>query len=106
MEVEVSFRLNDRARIMRGLTQLWKNRGFSVAANMEKLEGIVVPSLLYGSDSWMRNITKGRRGDVFGMEYLIRTLGVSNLESGIEVQEIQEKEVETRACRSEWTRSF
>ena len=60
-----------------GLASLWKNRGMSIEAKMCMWESIVVPTVLYGSESWVLSAEERQRLNVFDMRCLRRVLGVS-----------------------------
>ena len=53
METELKHRLGERAQIVGGLSDLWRNRGMTTDVKTEMLESIVVPAAMYESESWI-----------------------------------------------------
>ena len=61
---------------MGGLTGFWKKRGMTTDMDMGMLETIVVPTVLYGSKSWVMNTKERRMVEAFDMKCLRKVLGV------------------------------
>ena len=77
MDAEVRERLSAGGKVMGGLASLWKCRGMSIEAKMCMWESIVVPTVMYGSKSWVLSAEERNRLNVFDMRCLRRVLGVS-----------------------------
>ena len=77
MDAEVRERLSAGGKVMGGLASMWKCRGMSIEAKMCMWESIVVPTVLYGSESWVLSAEERHRVNVFDMRCLRRVLGVS-----------------------------
>ena len=77
MDAEVRERLGAAGKVMGGLASLWKCRGMSIESKMCMWESIVVPTVMYGSESWVLSAEERNRLNVFDMRCLRRVLGVS-----------------------------
>ena len=46
------------------LVQLWRNMVIIIGMKVEMLESIVIPTVIYGSDTWVLNIRERRRAEI------------------------------------------
>ena len=51
MNAELRERLGEGGKVMGGLASMWKSGGMSIEAKSCLWESIVVPTVMYGSDS-------------------------------------------------------
>jgi len=58
---EVNHRIGEANKVSGGLQKLWKKRSVSVEAKVGMYEGIVEPSLMYGSEVWSLNVHERKR---------------------------------------------
>ena len=74
---DVISRVNEGAKVSGAMSRLWKVR--SVGVNVKKMmyERIVVPTVLYGAETWGLNVREKRRLDVMEMKCLRSMCGVT-----------------------------
>ena len=69
-------RVNEGCKVLGALKGVMKNRGLGM--NVEK---VVVPTVMYGSESWGVKVTERQKLNVFEMKCLRSMTGVSQLDS-------------------------
>jgi len=70
MSEEVIHRIGEANKVSGGLQKLWKKRSVSVEAKVGMYEGIVEPSLMYGSEVWNLNVHERKRVEAVEMNCL------------------------------------
>ena len=75
VEADVRHRVNEGCKVLGALKGVMKNRG--LAMNVEK---VVVPTVMYGSESWDVKVNERQKLNVFEMKCLRSTTGVSRLD--------------------------
>ena len=50
IELELKRSLGEGAKIIGGLSSFWRNREVTIDANVEIVESVMVPTILYGSE--------------------------------------------------------
>jgi hypothetical protein len=56
---------------------MWKGEGLSIDSKRGMYEGIVAPTLLYGSEVWATSAAERRRMEVMEMKFMRAICGVS-----------------------------
>ncbi len=74
--VEVKHRVGEGAKVMGALRSVWKEKSVSLQAKIGMFEGIVVPTVLYGCESWALNAEERKRIEVMEMRCLRTICGV------------------------------
>ena len=62
--------MNEGTGVENAVNRLWKVRGLGVGVKIMVYERIVVPSVLYGADSWGLQENDKTRWNVMEMKYL------------------------------------
>ena len=75
VEADVCHRVNEGCKALGALKGVMKNRGLGM--NVEK---VVVPTVMYGSESWGMKVTERQKLNVFQMKCLRSMTGVSRLD--------------------------
>ena len=70
MELEVKYRVQEGAKIMGGLSSLWRNKEMAIDVKMEMPESIGVPTIFYGSESWVLNVSERKEVEGFDIKCL------------------------------------
>jgi hypothetical protein len=80
VEEEVRHRVNEASKCLGGLKSVMRNRYLGMSAKRRLYEGVIVPTALYGAETW--NIKKAERNklDVMEMRCLRSMLGVSRMD--------------------------
>jgi Reverse transcriptase (RNA-dependent DNA polymerase). len=100
VDAEVSHRVKEAAKVMGGLKKVINSRSLGMEAKRTLYEGIVVPTVLYGAETWGLREDERRRLDVLEMKCLRSMCGVTRLDR-IRNEEIrrrtrEEKELSAR----------
>ncbi len=69
IEGEVMFRMNEVGKVCGGMKRVFKCRSLGMSAKGRLYEGVVVPSALYGTETWKMG-TAERRQNVMEMRCL------------------------------------
>ena len=77
MREEVKHRVTEGERVLGALRGMWTNEGMTMDAKKGLYEGVVVPTLLYGSETWSLNASERKRFEVTEMKCLRSMCGVS-----------------------------
>ena len=72
------------------LNNMWRNRGIGMEVKRRMYEGIVVPTVLYGSEAWTWSKNVGKRLNVLEMSCLRKMCGVT-LRDRIRNEEIRNR---------------
>ena len=80
MDVEVNYRVNEGMKTIGVLNKMWKNKKVTMEAKKRLYEGVVVPTAMYGSETWVLDNRQRRRFDVMEMKCLRSMVGVSRRE--------------------------
>ena len=75
-EVEVAHRMEKGMQVFGALGSVWKGKGVSVEAKVGMYESIVVPTVLYGCETWCLNARERKKVDVMEMKCLRSICGV------------------------------
>ena len=75
VEADVSLRVNEGCKVLGALKGVMKNRGLGM--NVKK---VVVPTVMYGLESWGMKVTESQKLNVFEMKCLRSMTGVSWLD--------------------------
>ena len=67
IEVEWKHRVCGGRNVTGALQNVWKWRKVTTASKMGKYNGIIAPSVLYGSEAWGINAELKRKADAFEM---------------------------------------
>ena len=96
-EMGVVHRMNEGYRAWGVLKSVLSNRGLEIKAKKCLYEGVIVPTALYGAESWGMRSAEGRKMNVLEMKCLRSLVGVSRMDrvmneevrrrAGIEVRE-------------------
>ncbi len=80
VEEEVRHRVNEASKCLGGLKGVMKSRYLGMNAKRRLYEGVIVPTALYGAETW--NIKKDERNklDVMEIRCLRSMLGVSRMD--------------------------
>ena len=80
VEADVRHRVNEGYKVLGALAGVMKNRGLGMNAKKVLYEKVVVPIVMYGSESWGMKITERQKLNVFEMKCLRSMTGVSRLD--------------------------
>ena len=79
VEAHVCHRVNEGCKVLDALKGVMKNRGLGM--NVKVLyEKVVVPTVMYGLESWGMKVNEREKLNVFEMKCLRRMTGVSRLD--------------------------
>ena len=92
MEVKLNHRITEARKSAGVLDRMWKNRGVGMEVKKRMYEGIVIPTVLYGSEAWTWSKNVGRKLNVLEMACLRKMNGVS-LRDRIRNEEIRRMSV-------------
>ena len=76
----MNYRIGEAKKVSGGLQKLWKRRCVTREAKVGMYEGIVEPSLLYGSEVWGQNTYERKRIEAVEMNYLRNICGVKRID--------------------------
>ena len=77
VETEVKVRVNEAGRVHGGLRKILKSRSLHMKVKRKLYEGIVVPTALYGAETWSMGTAEKRRLNVLEMRCLRSMCGVT-----------------------------
>ena len=77
---EVKYRVKEASKCMGGLKSVMSNRTLGMAAKRRLYEGVVVPTAVYGAETWNMKEPDRKRLDVFEMRCLRSMAGVTRLD--------------------------
>ena len=80
VEADVRHRVNEGCKVLGALKGVMKNRGLGMNVKKVLFEKVVVPTLMYGSESWGMKVTERQKLNVFEMKCLRSMTGVSRLD--------------------------
>ena len=80
MEADVRHRANEGCKVLGALKGVMKNRGLGMNVKKVLFEKAVVPTVMYGSESWGMKVTERQKLNVFEMKCLRSMTGVSWLD--------------------------
>ena len=80
VEAVVRHRVNEGCKVLGALKGVMKNRGLGMNVKKVLYEKVVVPMVMYGSDSWGMKVTERQKLNVFEMKCLRSMTGVSRLD--------------------------
>ena len=80
VEADVCHRVNERCKVLGALKGVVKNRGLGMNAKKVLYVEVVVPTVMYGSESWGMKVTERQILNVFEMKCLRSMTGVSRLD--------------------------
>ena len=105
---EVAIRISKAVKVFNALYHpLWKRKQVSVVTKMSIYRAAVLPTLLYGSETWVLGFKEITRLEVFQMRCLRTIIGVTRLDH-IKNDDIRERtqqctvEELVRRCRMRW----
>ena len=77
VEAEVRQRVNKGCKVLGALKGVMKNRGLGINVKKVLYEKVVVPNVVYGSESWGMTVTERQKLNAFEMKCLRSMTGVS-----------------------------
>ena len=80
VEADASHRVNEGCKVLGALKGVMKNRGLEMNVKKVLYEKVVVPTVIYGSESWGMKVTERQKLNVFEMKCLGSMTGVSLLD--------------------------
>ena len=80
VEAYVRHRVNEGCKVLGALKGVMKNRGLGMNVKKVLYRKVVVPTVIYGSESWGMKVTKRQKLNVFEMKCLRSMTGVSRLD--------------------------
>ena len=80
VEADVRHRVNEGCKVLGALKGVMKNRGLGMNVKKVLYEIVVVPTVMYGSESWGMKVTERQKLNVFEMKCLRSMTGVSWLD--------------------------
>ena len=80
VEADVHHRVNEGCAVLGALKGGMKNRGLGMNVKKVLYEKVVVPTVIYGSESWGMKVTERQKLNVFEMKCLRSMTGVSRLD--------------------------
>ena len=79
-ERDVVHRMNEGYRAWGVLKSVLSNRGLMIKAKKCLYEGVIVPTALYGAETWGMRTAERRKVDVLEMKCLRSLVGVSRMD--------------------------
>ena len=73
-------RVNEGCKVVGALKRVMKNRGLGMSVWKALYEKLVVPTVMYGSESWGMKVTERQKLNVFEMKCLRSMTGLSRLD--------------------------
>ena len=70
VEADVRHRVNEGCKVLGALRGVMKNRGLGMNVKKVLYEKVVVPTVMYGSESWGKKVTERQELNVFEMKCL------------------------------------
>ena len=80
IEADVRHRVNEGCKVLGALKGVMKNRGLGMNVKKVLYEKVVLPTVMYGSESWGMKVTERQKLNVFEMKCLRSMTGVSRLD--------------------------
>ena len=80
IDVEVKCRMNEVGKVWGGMNRVFKCRSLGMNAKRRLYEGIVVPTALYGAETWNMRAAERRRLNVMEMRCLRSMCGVTRMD--------------------------
>ena len=80
VNVEVSHRVKEASKCMGGMKSVLSNRALGMNAKRRLYEGVVVPTAMYGAETWNVREAERNRLDVFEMRCLRSMVGVTRMD--------------------------
>ena len=80
VEADVCHRVNEGCKMLGALKGVMKNKGLGLNVKKVLYEKVVVPTVMYGSESWGMKVTERQKLNVFEMKCLRSMTGVSRLD--------------------------
>ena len=80
VEADVRHRVNEGCKVLGALRGVMKNRGLGMNVNKVLYEKVVLPTVMYGSESWGMKVTERQKLNLFEMKCLRSMTGVSRLD--------------------------
>ena len=80
VEADVHHRVNEGCKVLGALKGVMKNRRLGMNVKKVLYEKVVVPTVMYGSESWGMKVTERQKLNVFEMKCLRSMTGVSQLD--------------------------
>ena len=80
VEADVRHRVNEGCEVLGALKGVMKNRGLGMNVKKVLYEKVVVPTVMYGSESWGMKVTERQKLNVLEMKCLRSMTGVSRLD--------------------------
>lgn len=77
IDVEVKHRTNEVCKVLGGMNQVFRNRALGMNAKKRLYEGVVVPTALYGAETWNMGVAERKRLNVVEMKCLRSMCGVT-----------------------------
>ena len=77
IEAEVKVRVNEAGKVLGGMRKILKSRSLQMNVKRKLYEGIVVPTALYGAETWNVGTTEKKRLNVLEMRCLRSMCGVT-----------------------------
>ena len=74
---DVKSRVNEGAKVSGAMNRIWKARSLSINVKRMMYERIVVPTVLYGAETWSLNVREKKRLNVMEMKCLRNICGVT-----------------------------
>ena len=65
VEADVRHRVNERCKVLDALKLVMKNRSLGMNVTKVLYEKVVVPTVMYGSESWGMKVTERQKLNVF-----------------------------------------
>ena len=79
VEADVCHSVNEGCKVLGALKGVMKNRRLGMNVTKVLYEKVVVPIVMYGSESWSMKVTERQKLKVFGMKCLRSMTGVAYL---------------------------
>ena len=80
IDEEVKFRMNEVGRMLGGMKRVLKCRTLRMDAKRRLYEGVVVPTALYGAETWNMSAVERKRLNVMEMRCLRSMCGVTRMD--------------------------
>ena len=77
VEADVRHRVNEGCKVLGAVKKVMKNRGLGTDVKRVLYEKVIVPTVMYGSESWGMKETERQKLNVFEMKCLRGMAGVS-----------------------------
>ena len=87
---DVVHRMNEGYRAWGAMKGVLSNRGLGINAKMYQYEGLIIPTALYGAETWRMRSAERRKVNVLEIKWLRSLVGLSRMD-GVRNEEVRRR---------------